>query len=156
MCKLCNSDSPPISNSKQPINIVARDYIGTFPCSRCAQVLRVMQLSSPDKSFDYIILTKLYWKYRAFNHTELGVKKQASSHLKCILGIQPIRNRSTGIVVYKAYIRNAGKNQHDYLGTFQTLQSAVEAKITFFQNSGRTKGLNQLLNKLKELTCQQN
>jgi penicillin-binding protein-related factor A (putative recombinase) len=113
-----------------------------------------MQLSSPDKSFDYIILSKLYWRYRAFNHTELGVKKQTSSHLKCILGIQPIRNRSTGIVVYKAYIRS--KNQTDYLGTFPTLQSAVEAKITFFQNSGRTKGLNQLLNKLKELTCQQN
>jgi hypothetical protein len=154
MCKLCNSDSPPILSSKQPINIVARDYIGTFPCKKCARVLQTTQLGNPDKSFDYIILTKLYWRYRAFNNTQLGAKKQASSQLKCILGIQPIRKRSTGIVIYKAYVR--GKNQTDYLGTFPTLQSAVEAKITFLQNSGRTKGLNQLLNKLKELTCQQN
>lgn len=152
MCKLCNSDSPPISKSKQPINLVVQDYIGTLPCSKCAQVLIKMQHDNPTKSMDCLVLTKLYWKYRPFTNTQLGIQKQAKSHLKCVMGIQPVRNRSTGIVVYKAYVRN--KIISNYLGTFPTLSDAVNAKIVFLQNNGRTKGLTQLTNKLKELTCQ--
>ena len=67
MCKLCNSDSLPIKSSKVLINIMAKDYIGTFPCSICAQALFKTQRYNPNKSLDDIIITKLYNKYRAFN-----------------------------------------------------------------------------------------
>lgn len=153
MCKLCNSDSPPILSSKQPINHVVKDYIGTFPCKSCARTLQISQRTHSDKSLDYLVITKLYIKYRQFTHQQLGAKAQQASQLKGIFGIQPIRNRSTGIIVYKAYITNSKLKPRSYLGTFSTLSEAVNAKVHYMQLHGHTKGLTQLTNKLKELSC---
>ena len=154
MCKLCNSDSPPIKSSKGLINLIAKDYIGTFPCESCARTLAQSQQTHKDKSADYIILTKLYVKYRQFTYQQLGAKAQQASQLKCIFGIQPIRNRSTGIIVYKGYVTNSKLKSHIYLGTFSTLSEAINAKVHYMQSHGHTKGLNNLINKLKELSCQ--
>lgn len=153
MCKLCNSDSPPILSSKQPINHVVKDYIGTFPCKCCTKTLLESQRNHPDKSIDYIILTKLYIRYRQFTHQQLGAKAQHASQLKCIMGVQPVRNRSTGIVVYKAYVACYHPKRNEYLGTFSTLSEAVNAKVHYMQLNGQTQGLTQLTNKLKELSC---
>ena len=153
MCKLCNSDSPPILSSKQPINHVVKDYIGTFPCKSCARTLQASQRTHPDKSLDYIVITKLYWKYRQFTYQQLGIKAHHASQLKSVMGIQPICNRSTKVVVYKARITNSKLKSSIYLGTFSTLLEAVNAKVHYMQSHGRTKGLTQLTNKLKELSC---
>lgn len=152
MCKLCNSDSPPILSSKQLINHVVKDYIGTFPCQSCAKTLQVSQQTHSDKSLDYIIITKLYWKYRQFTYKQLGIKAHHASQLKSVMGIQPVCNRSTGVVVYKARITNSKLKSSIYLGTFSTLLEAVNAKVHYMQSHGHTKGLTQLTNKLKELT----
>ena len=153
MCKLCNSDSPTILSSKQPINHVVKDYIGTFPCKSCAKTLLESQRNHPDKSIDYIILTKLYIRYRGFTNQQLGAKAQQASQLKMIMGIQPLRNRSTGIIVYKAYVARYHPRRNEYLGTFSTLSEAVNAKVHYMQLNGQTQGLTQLTNKLKELSC---
>ena len=153
MCKLCNSDSPPILSSKQLINDVVKDYIGTFPCNSCARTLLKSQRTHPDKSLDHLVITKLYWKYRQFTCQQLGVKAHHASQLKCIMGVQPVRNRSTGIVVYKAYVTCYTPKRKEYLGTFSTLSEAVNAKVHYMQSQGQTKGLTQLTNKLKELSC---
>ena len=153
MCKLCNSDSPPILSSKQPINHVVKDYIGTFPCKSCARTLLESQRTHSDKSLDYLVITKLYWKYRQFTHQQLGAKAQHASQLKCVMGIQPVCNRSTGIIVYKAYVACYNPRRNEYLGTFSTLSEAVNAKVYYMQLYGHTKGLTQLTNKLKELSC---
>ena len=153
MCKLCNSDSPLILSSKQPINHIVKDYIGTFPCSICAQALFKTQRYNPNKSLDDIILTKLYIRYRGFTHQQLGAKAHHASQLKCIMGVQPVRNRSTGIIVYKAYVACYNPRRNEYLGTFSTLSEAVNAKVHYMQLHGHTKGLTQLTNKLKELSC---
>lgn len=153
MCKLCNSDSPPILSSKQLINHVVKDYIGTFPCKSCARTLQISQQTHTDKSLDYLIITKLYWKYRQFTNQQLGTKAHHASQLKSVMGIQPVRNRSTGIVVYKAYVTCYTPKRKEYLGTFLTLSEAVNAKVHYMQLHGHTKGLTQLTNKLKELSC---
>ena len=151
MCKLCNSDSQPILSSKVPINLIARDYIGHFPCSVCASALQKTQRYNPDKSMDDIIITKLYNKYRAFNYAQLGYSKQVATTPTAVLGIQPILRRSTGQTVYKAAINTA--KGRVYLGLFPTLTEALEVKLKYMQEHGHTKGITNLTNKLKELSC---
>ena len=150
MCKLCNSDSPPILSSKRPISHVVKDYIGTFPCKSCAKTLAESQRTHPNKSLDSLVITKLYWKYRQFTHQQLGAKAHHASQLKSVMGI---RNRSTGIVVYKAYVACYNPRRNQYLGTFSTLSEAINAKVHYMQLNSQTKGLTQLTNKLKELSC---
>lgn len=151
MCKLCNSDSPPILSSKQPINHVAKDYIGHFPCSTCASTLSKTQRYNPDKSMDDIIITKLYNKYRAFNCAQLAYSKQIATTPTAVLGIQPVFHRSTGQTVYKAAV-NTVKGRV-YLGLFPTLTEALEVKVKYMQEHNLVKGITNLSNKLKELTC---
>ena len=151
MCKLCNSDSPPILSSKQPINHVVKDYIGTFPCSICAQALFKTQKYNPNKSLDNIIITKLYNKYRAFNYAQLSNSKQIATTPTAVLGIQPVFHISTGQTVYKAAV-NTVKGRV-YLGLFPTLTEALEIKLKYMQEHGHTKGITNLTNKLKELSC---
>lgn len=69
------------------------------------------------------------------------------------MGIRPIRNRSTGIVVYKAYVTNSKLKSSIYLGTFSILSEAVNAKVHYMQSHGHTNGITNLTNKLKELSC---
>ena len=154
MCKLCNSDSQPILSSKVPINLIARDYIGHFPCHICASALQKTQRYNPDKSMDDIIITKLYNKYRAFNHAQLSYSKQIATNSTAILGIQPILRRSTGQTVYKSSVNTA--KGRVYLGLFPTLTEALEVKVKYMQEHNLVKGIANLSNKLKELTCQQN
>ena len=151
MCKLCNSDSPPIKSSKVLINIIAKDYIGTFPCSICAQALFKTQRYNPNKSFDDIIITKLYNKYRAFNYSQLSNSKQQAESSSSIFNIQPIFHRSTGQTVYKSGV-NTIKGRI-YLGIFPTLTEALEVKLKYMQEHGHTNGITNLTNKLKELSC---
>ena len=151
MCKLCNSDSPPILSSKQLINIIAKDYIGTFPCTICAQALSKTQRYNPNKSFDDIIITKLYNKYRAFNYSQLSNSKQQAQSGSSMFGIQPIFHRSTGQTVYKSGV-NTIKGRI-YLGIFPTLTEALEVKLKYMQEHGHTNGITNLTNKLKELLC---
>ena len=153
MCKLCNSDSPPILSSKKPISHVVKDYIGTFPCSICARTLLKSQRTHPDKSLDHLVITKLYWKYRQFTCQQLGVKAHHASELKCIMGVQPVRNRSTGIIVYKAYVACHNPRRKEYIGTFSTLSEALEVKLKYMQEHRHTNGITNLINKLKELSC---
>ncbi len=151
MCKLCNSDSPPILSSKQSINHVVKDYIGTFPCSICAQALFKTQRYNPNKSLDDIIITKLYNKYRAFNYSQLSNSKQQAESGNSIFGIQPIFHRSTGQTVYKSGV-NTIKGRV-YLGLYPTLTEALEVKLKYMQEHGHTNGITNLTNKLKELSC---
>ena len=151
MCKLCNSDSPPILSSKQPINHVVKDYIGTFPCNICAQALFKTQRYNPNKSLDDIVITKLYNKYRAFNYSQLSNSKQQAQSGSSMFGIQPIFHRSTGQTVYKSGV-NTIKGRV-YLGLYQTLTEALEVKLKYMQEHGHTNGITNLLNKLKELSC---
>lgn len=151
MCKLCNSDSPPILSSKQLINIIAKDYIGTFPCNVCAQALSKTQRYNPNKSFDDIIITKLYNKYRTFNYSQLSNSKQQAESGSSIFGIQPIFHRSTGQTVYKSGV-NTIKGRI-YLGLYPTLSEALEVKVKYMQEHGHTNGITNLTNKLKELSC---
>ena len=151
MCKLCNSDSPPILSSKQPINHIVKDYIGTFPCSICAQALFKTQRYNPDKSMDDIIITKLYNKYRAFNCAQLAYSKQIATTPIAVLGIQPVFHRSTGQTVYKAAVNTA--KGRVYLGIFPTLTEALEIKVKYMQEHNLVKGITNLTNKLKELSC---
>ena len=152
MCKLCNSDSPPILSSKQPINHVVKDYIGTFPCKNCIRALYIMQQSNPDKSFDHIILTKLYYRYRGFNYSDLAKSADKANVMKCVLGIQPIYRRGSKQVVYKSCIARKNKSKL-YLGIYPTLSEALEIKLKYMQEYGHTNGITQLTNKLKELSC---
>ena len=154
MCKLCNSDSQPILSSKVPINLIARDYIGHFPCNICASALQKTQRYNPDKSMDDIIITKLYNKYRAFNCAQLSYSKQIGTNSTAVLGIQPILRRSTGQTVYKSAVNTAKGRM--YLGLFPTLTEALEIKLKYMQEHNLVKGIANLSNKLKELTCQQN
>lgn len=154
MCKLCNSDSQPILSSKIPINLIARDYIGHFPCPTCAQALSKTQQHNPDKSMDDIIITKLYNKYRAFNCVQLSKSKQQATTPTAVLGIQPIFHRRTEQIVYKSSV-NTTKGRV-YLGLFPTLTEALEVKVKYMQEHNLVKGIANLSNKLKELTCQQN
>lgn len=154
MCKLCNSDSQPILSSKVPINLIARDYIGHFPCSICASALSKTQRYNPDKSMDDIIITKLYNKYRTFNYAQLSNSKQQATTPTAVLGIQPILHRSTGQIVYKSSVNTA--KGRVYLGLFPTLTEALEVKVKYMQEHNLVKGIANLSNKLKELTCQQN
>ncbi len=154
MCKLCNSDSQPILSSKVPINLIARDYIGHFPCSTCANALQKTQRYNPDKSMDDIIITKLYNKYRAFNYAQLAYSKQIATSPAAVLGVQPMLRRSTGQTVYKSTV-NTSKGRV-YLGLFPTLTEALEVKVKYMQEHSLVKGIARLSNKLKELTCQQN
>ena len=151
MCKLCNSDSLPIKSSKVLINIMAKDYIGTFPCSICAQALFKTQRYNPNKSLDDIIITKLYNKYRAFNYSQLSNSKQQAESGSSIFGIQPIFHRSTGQTVYKSGV-NTIKGRI-YLGLYPTLSEALEVKLKYMQEHGHTNGITNLTNKLKELSC---
>ena len=151
MCKLCNSDSPPILSSKQLINIIAKDYIGTFPCNVCAQALFKTQRYNPNKSFDDIIITKLYNKYRAFNYSQLSNSKQQAQSGSSMFGIQPIFHRSTGQTVYKSGVSTI--KGRIYLGIFPTLTEALEVKLKYMQEHGHTNGITNLTNKLKELSC---
>ena len=151
MCKLCNSDSSPILSSKQPINIIAKDYIGTFPCAICTQALCKTQRYNPNKSLDDIIITKLYNKYRAFNYAQLSNSKQQAESGSSIFGIQPIFHRSTGQTVYKSGV-NTIKGRV-YLGLYPTLSEALEVKLKYMQEHGHTNGITNLTNKLKELSC---
>ena len=151
MCKLCNSDSPPILSSKVPINLIARDYIGHFPCSTCANTLSKTQRYNPNKSLDDIIITKLYNKYRAFNYSQLSNSKQQAESGNSIFGIQPIFHRSTGQTVYKSGV-NTIKGRV-YLGLYPTLTEALEVKLKYMQEHGHTNGITNLTNKLKELSC---
>ena len=151
MCKLCNSDSPPILSSKQPINIIAKDYIGTFPCAICAQALFKTQRYNPNKSLDDIVITKLYNKYRAFNYSQLSNSKQQAQSGSSMFGIQPIFHRSIGQIVYKSGV-NTIKGRI-YLGIFPTLTEALEVKLKYMQEHGHTNGITNLINKLKELSC---
>lgn len=152
MCKLCNSDSTPIKSSKVLINLIAKDYIGTFPCAICAQALCKTQRYNPNKSLDDIIITKLYNKYRAFNYVQLSNSKLQAESGSSILGIQPIFHRGTGTTVYKASVHTAAGRV--YLGLYSTLIEALEVKIKYLQEHGHTKSITQLANKLKELSCQ--
>ena len=151
MCKLCNSDSPPIRSTKVLINIIAKDYIGTFPCAICAQALFKTQRYNPNKSLDDIIITKLYNKYRAFNHVQLFNSKLQAGSGSSIFGIQPIFHRSTGQTVYKSGV-NTIKGRV-YLGLYPTLSEALEVKLKYMQEQGHTNGITNLINKLKELSC---
>lgn len=152
MCKLCNSDSPPIRSTKVLINIIAKDYIGTFPCAICAQALFKTQRYNPNKSLDDIIITKLYNKYRAFNHVQLSNSKLQAESGSSILGIQPIFHRGTETTVYKASVHTATRRV--YLGLYPTLIEALEVKFNYLQEHGHTKSITNLTNKLKEFTCQ--
>lgn len=151
MCKLCNSDSPPIRSTKVLINIIAKDYIGTFPCAICAQALFKTQRYNPNKSLDDIIITKLYNKYRAFNHVQLSNSKLQAESGSSMFGIQPIFHRSTGQTVYKSGV-NTIKGRV-YLGLYPTLSEALEVKLKYMQEHGHTNGITNLTNKLKELSC---
>ncbi|MFW9601352.1 MAG: hypothetical protein ACMV1B_03425 [Prevotella sp.] len=151
MCKLCNSDSPPIRSTKVLINIIAKDYIGTFPCAICAQALFKTQRYNPNKSLDDIIITKLYNKYRAFNYSQLSNSKQQAESGSSMFGIQPIFHRSTGQTVYKSGV-NTIKGRV-YLGLYPTLSEALEVKLKYMQEHGHTNGITNLTNKLKELSC---
>ena len=151
MCKLCNSDSPPIRSTKVLINIIAKDYIGTFPCAICAQALFKTHRYNPNKSLDDIIITKLYNKYRAFNYSQLSNSKQQAESGSSIFGIQPIFHRSTGQTVYKSGV-NTIKGRV-YLGLYPTLTEALEVKLKYMQEHGHTNGITNLTNKLKELSC---
>lgn len=151
MCKLCNSDSPPIRSTKVLINIIAKDYIGTFPCALCAQALFKTQRYNPNKSLDDIIITKLYNKYRAFNYSQLSNSKQIATTPTAVLGIQPVFHRSTGQTVYKSSVNTA--KGRVYLGLFPTLTEALEVKLKYMQEHGHTNGITNLTNKLKELSC---
>ena len=151
MCKLCNSDSQPILSSKVPINLIARDYIGHFPCSVCASALKKTQQYNPNKSMDDIIITKLYNKYRAFNYAQLAYSKQIATTPTAVLGIQPVFHRSTGQTVYKAAVNTA--KGRVYLGLYPTLTEALEVKLKYMQEHGHTNGIINLTNKLKELSC---
>ena len=151
MCKLCNSDSPPILSSKQPINIIAKDYIGTFPCAVCAQALYKTQRYNPNKSLDDIIITKLYNRYRAFNYVQLFNSKLQAESGSSILGIQPIFHRGTGTMSYKSSVNTTTRRV--YLGIYQTLTEALEVKIKYLKEHGHTKSITNLTNKLKELSC---
>ena len=150
MCKLCNSDSPPIKSSKVPINIIAKDYIGTFPCAICAKALCKTQRYNPNKSLDDIIITKLYNRYRAFNYVQLSNSKQQAESVSSILGIQPIFHRGTGTMSYKSSVHTA--TGRVYLGIYQTLTEALEVKIKYLKEHGHTKSITNLTNKLKELS----
>ena len=151
MCKLCNSDSPPILSSKQPINHVVKDYIGTFPCLTCVQALRNTERYNPSKSLDDIVITKLYNKYRAFNASQLSYAKTKASLANSILGIQPIFQRKAETIIYRVTINTT--NGQIYLGLYPTLTEALEVKIKYMQEHNLVKGLTQLTNKLKELSC---
>ena len=151
MCKLCNSDSPPIKSSKVIINIIAKDYIGTFPCAVCAQALCRTKQYNPHKSLDDIIITKLYNKYRAFNYVQLYNSKLRAESGSSILGIQPIFQRGTGTTAYKASVHTA--TGRVYLGLYSTLIEALEVKIKYLQEHGHTKSITHLTNKLKGFAC---
>ena len=152
MCKLCNSDSLPIKSSKVLINIMAKDYIGTFPCNVCAQALFKTQRYNPNKSLDDIIITKLYNKYRAFNYSQLSNSKLQAESGSSILGIQPVFHRGTGTMSYKSSVHTT--TGRVYLGIYPTLTEALEVKLKYSQEHGHTKSITQLTNKLKGFTCQ--
>ena len=97
---------------------------------------------------DDIIITKLYNKYRAFNYAQLAYSKQIATTPTAVF------HRSTGQTVYKAAVNTA--KGRVYLGLFPTLTEALEVKVKYMQEHNLVKGIANLSNKLKELTCQQN
>ena len=162
MCKLCNTNSPPIV-SKSVIYAdkleVVKQYIGTYPCIKCThQIMTWSRATNTPTQFDQYILFKLFRVYALANFTKEQLAKRksynviASHHRQAALpGIRQIITKSTGNVTYLVRHRVSLEQQIN-LGTYPTLSEALQVKVNYMQQNGCTKGLTQLSNKLKELT----
>lgn len=162
MCKLCNTDSPPASVNSikyaDKLEII-KQYIGTYPCIKCARQLMTWSRATNDSTqFDQYVLFKLFRVYALANFTkeQLAERKchsvKVNQYKKAVLpGIRQISNKSTSNVAYLVRHRVSPEQQLN-LGTYPTLSEALQVKVNYMQQNGCKRGLTQLSNKLKELT----
>ena len=162
MCKLCNTNSPPVV-SKSVIYAdkleVVKQYIGTYPCIKCThQIMTWSRATNDSTQIDQYILFKLFRIYALANFTKEQLAKRKSyntvkSHHKqaALPGIRQIITKSTGNVKYLVRHR-VNQQQQIHLGTYPTLSEALQVKVNYMQQNGCKQGLTQLSNKLKELT----
>jgi len=165
MCKLCGSPelAPTRSGNwalTQPItdfiNIV-HDYLGSYPCIKCRASFNANKANrSSDASIDSIILRKLYRSYVLPNYTAAQRRRSRMSKANChrkqfrILGIEAVVTRHK--TSYHPTVNDA--NRKHYLGTYPTLQEAIQTKLDYCLANNHPKAVAQLTNKLKELQCQ--
>ena len=162
MCKLCNTNSPPVI-SKSVIYAdkleVVKQYIGTYPCIKCThQIMTWSRATNDSTQIDQYILFKLFRVYALANFTKEQLAKRKSyntvkSHHKqaALPGIRQIITKSIGNVRYIVRHR-VNQQQQIHLGTYSTLSEALQVKVNYMQQNGCKQGLTQLSNKLKELT----
>jgi len=162
MCKLCNTNSPPIKGRSikyQDKIEILKQYIGTYPCEKCTHQIRTWIKSTNNPTqFDQYVLFKLFRIYVLANFTKKQLAKRKSynvinAHYKqsILPGIRQIVTKSTGSVSYLVRHRFSETCQIT-IGTYPTLSEALQVKVNYMQQNGCTRGLTQLSNKLKELS----
>ena len=162
MCKLCNTNSQPSKPkySKYFDNLeIVKQYIGTYPCVKCTNLIRVWYRTIKDSTqIDQYILFKLFRVYALANFTKEQLAKRKSKQAmrghqsqSVLPGIKQIINKSTGNMSYAVH-HSIGPDKKLSIGTYPTLTEALQVKVNYMQQNGCKRGLTQLSNKLKELT----
>jgi hypothetical protein len=168
MCKLCNTDRPPIVSPRKNllINETIKEYIGEYSCRRCVKFCSVVLKTGPDKSIDYWVMQRIFYNhYKTLgnNREELRKYKRASylknynkSNIKIrtILGISVRENIATNHTIYVVSVEINGKNTR--IGTYNTFDEAMATKIKYMVENNQSHALKVLKTKLKELQNENN
>jgi hypothetical protein len=167
MCKLCNTDRPPI---KKPINLlvheIIKEYTGEYACRVCAKTCFLFLEAEPNKSIDYWVMQRIFYNYyRALgnNSKELNRHKKHLSRknysmnnmkTRSILGVCVRENTATNRTVYIVSVKINKKITQTV--TCNTFDEALATKIKYMVENNQSYALKNLKNKLKELQNESN
>ena len=156
MCKLCNTDRPPAIKFKPRTRKsiafleIAEEYIGERPCRPCIRTVenKWNRTIRSENNLDKYILKKILRSYYG------AVLKPDTRKTVYIAGIYCKTNQNTGNTYYLARVFRS--NGCTNIGTYPTLQEALQAKINYCVKNNITKSLLYMQNKLKGLNNEQN
>lgn len=151
MCKLCNTDREPAVNyiprTEKAILFlsISQEYINERPCRPCIRTVenKWNRTIKSKENLDKYILKKLLRTYYG------EIRKPESRTSKNVLGIYVKTNTHTGYVSYCARVANSDSVIN--IGTYGTLQEALQAKIDYCVVHNMSKSLIYTQKKLKEL-----
>jgi len=151
MCKLCNTDRPPIKNSTYPELLIVKDYIREFPCKQCYSAITAAKSSKVNFDLDKYLLKKLFTKYRTMSPKDIwDAKNYKNQIIKTKFGIKIYINIKTNTHSYYPMITINGKSI--YIGQVEkSLQKALQAKLKYMVKHNHTKGLKILQTKIRKL-----
>lgn len=163
MCKLCNTDTPPVNSFKTKnkemmnyLNIHKQYMYNEMPCDKCIKGARTAISNNLRRSdflnlnWDHYILKKLYLTNRNFKAKELrNLKIEGRTIRKTVLGIRIKTNTNTNYTSYEA--RVTVKSKKKTIGVYSTFEQAINEKIAYLKATGHKNALTQLKNNLKEI-----